>query len=1774
MPTLGHAEFKLTTETGEFDAGLSKAEQSAKAKSSSIGNMLGPALKGAIGAGMGFAIGELGQSFNQLDGAMAQLSAQTGVTGSDLKGIKGEVIDLSKSNLQSQTAIAGVAENLIAMQDVAAGNKEEVKSLTEQYLKFSTATGLDAVQSVKDFDQVLDVWGLTAADAGAIMDKLVISHQRFGTNVGESSAALSKLGPMFQVLGVDMDTSIGYLNLFEASGIDAATTAGAFSKAVMLLTDNTDMSNKKLALIGQEIGMTSEQFAAFTASSPEEKFNIIAKSIGEIEDPTRRTQVAIDMFGAKAGIKLAQALRESGGSLDEFMISEEEAAGASEKAAHAIESTLTNRLKLLGNQVKGTAMDLTKDFAPALQVVGIMGPKMGAMMGGMVGAFGKIGPMLNPIAIGTKMWAAAQWLLNVAMSANPILLVVVAIVALGAAVYLVIRYWDQILPLLQSVGAAFQKLGQWIMGGVKVAFEWIKDNWPMLAGILLGPLGIFAGMLAGDSFGLRTKLVELFQGMLDSAVGIFGGLGSALMGVWNNNVVPFFTDTIPNFFKDNWVPILVTIFTGIPGLLFMAFRDQIMGAFGTVTSVFTDTIPGFFKGTFIPLLTGIFIGIPAAIFGAFTGAVLSAWNSVTTFFTVDIPNFFKNNWQTILIGVFTGIPGLLIATFRDQFWGAVQGIAGTITGAATNIAGWFMTGLQAIGTQLIALGASIPGLIWQGLESMKGWFLDQIGGLVGELTGKLDPRNWFSLGIVGQGALIPGMLWDGIATTYPQLLANLDVAVAGVEAKLDPQQWHSLSPNECGMKLIELIWGGAQAAFPALNSWLTGSFVPGVLGKLDPRGWFCKTPNECGFDLIQMIWEGAQSAFPALNSWLTGSFVPGLLGKLDPRGWFCKTPTQCGFDMLQMLWEGAQAAFPALNSWLTGSFIPQILGVLDPRSWFGSPGLIMRGESIPDLIWQGILNQKDLVIARVTEWAKSFPDLIGKGLRDGAGALGNAAGDMIGGIVKGIPNPAKIDLPWSVPYEYGGEIAGEIAGGMCAGAPKIYQSADVMMMGAYKGIRNSADFIVNAAQNVGACVAPAVEAGLLMTMGPLMSTVQSDGSDLMTSLSDGVTQATPVAEAAATASGTSVVGAVGAGIAAGMPAVTEAFKWETTVVEDLTWKLGVLQQSHDAIATSITGIKTAIDTAKGSLDYFASAPLVGTQKFSDATFALGQSMDTLQLKINKLELQKLGLDPESKKAKDLDDQIKALGDEMSELRLRASNVQLEESLALDKPQRQIDAMLSTTKELTFQEIVDGITAAQGKLTYLNPLLEEANKLYESQTIDLDALQTSLADHNKLLGDLASALGTLPDDLKGVATALTQDLGTALADVFATKGADSAVTKAQTLFGELAAVLTTGGEQDLIPALQTELNNALALWTGPTGLGGLAPAALAAGTDTATALASGIQIGTPGVLTATQSCLEAFVAGMGGPEALAKMGAVGDAWVQEMSACLGVVRNVAGQSGTDAAVTYVEQLIASFGAQSEPATTALKTLLDQLKLIRDAELSGELSGDALATKLSDTITAAAPAIEAAGKATVTTTGGVMQTEGTAQGQNTADTLMQTLGQAMTGYSGQASQWGGAVVAYCASGMYQYAVGGEARSYVEGTGRALIDGVVAGLDAEQGALYDRIRQIIDSAIQAAQDAAGTASPSTKFARIGGMMGAGLTLGWEHSLSDFLEGMKQLDPLRVGAPDWLRGLKGGSALQPQVAGGGGGKTYNVTIHNPQPMAAEDSIRRRLITFSHLGI
>ncbi len=67
----------------------------------------------------------------------------------------------------------------------------------------------------------------------------------------------------------------------------------------------------------------------------------------------------------------------------------------------------------------------------------------------------------------TKAMTAAQWALNVALNANPIGLVVLAVAALAAAAYAVIANWD-------SIAEFFSGVWDGVVSGCKKAWEWMS----------------------------------------------------------------------------------------------------------------------------------------------------------------------------------------------------------------------------------------------------------------------------------------------------------------------------------------------------------------------------------------------------------------------------------------------------------------------------------------------------------------------------------------------------------------------------------------------------------------------------------------------------------------------------------------------------------------------------------------------------------------------------------------------------------------------------------------------------------------------------------------------------------------------------------------------------------------------------------------------------------------------------------------------------------------------------------------------------------------------------------------------------------------------------------------------------------------------------------------------------------------------------------------------------------------------------------------------------
>lgn len=73
--------------------------------------------------------------------------------------------------------------------------------------------------------------------------------------------------------------------------------------------------------------------------------------------------------------------------------------------------------------------------------------------------------------------------------------------------------------------------------------------------------------------------------------------------------------------------------------------------------------------------------------------------------------------------------------------------------------------------------------------------------------------------------------------------------------------------------------------------------------------------------------------------------------------------------------------------------------------------------------------------------------------------------------------------------------------------------------------------------------------------------------------------------------------------------------------------------------------------------------------------------------------------------------------------------------------------------------------------------------------------------------------------------------------------------------------------------------------------------------------------------------------------------------------------------------------------------------------------------------------------------------------------------------------------------------------------------VVDGLIAGLNNKEGALYDKVKEIVDKAIKAAKDAAKSDSPSKRTMELGEDMGIGLAMGVDNEATRPIDAMTNL-------------------------------------------------------------
>jgi hypothetical protein len=546
--------FNLVTRE-QVSEGLGKAKEKFDAAGTAIAASLGGALSYGIAESM------------DVGAANAKLQAQLGLTDEQAKGI-----GKTASKLFSQ----GWGEDIGGVDDAIRGAFTNIPGMTDQMVQgiAGKALGISEIFDVEaagveaGVGQMLKT-GLVK-DANEGMDLVTKAFQTFG---GDGQAILDVLGEysvQFQKVGIDGSTAMGLVNQMMSAGAkDTDLAADAIKEFAIRAVDGSATTIDAYKSLGFNAEQMQQKIAAGGPGAAAASQQIV-EALKGIKDPAERSRIAVELFGTQSedlgaalyGIDFTTASSEMG-----------DFAGATDKAMEAIGSSpaaqletakrqIQTKLTEIGGVIVGWAMghtDVVKPLAIGLAAIAAVILAVKAAM--------------TAWTVATNIWrgvqaaaTAAQWLWNAAMSANPIGLIIIGIVALVAAFVLL---WQHSEKFREIVTAAFN--------GVKDAAMWMWDGiqmvWSKITGFFTGLPAMFAGWFsaagqwlydAGSKIieGLWTgiqfyfKIVEFFYiqlplkilgyfasaalWLLDAGKSILSGLWSGIKWVWDTLIVGFY----------------------------------------------------------------------------------------------------------------------------------------------------------------------------------------------------------------------------------------------------------------------------------------------------------------------------------------------------------------------------------------------------------------------------------------------------------------------------------------------------------------------------------------------------------------------------------------------------------------------------------------------------------------------------------------------------------------------------------------------------------------------------------------------------------------------------------------------------------------------------------------------------------------------------------------------------------------------------------------------------------------------------------------------------------------------------------------------------------------------------------------------------------------------------------------------------------------------------------------------------------------------------------
>lgn len=455
----------------------------------------------AIGSAFG-AVAFAGVKMSEdLTKALNGVQSATGYSDEAMSGMKDTMLNIYNNNFGENFEDIGKAIEEVGKQTSTTG--KELEGLTTNALLVRDVFGFEVNESIRSANMMMQQFGMSGEEAY----NLITQGAQWGLDKnGDLLDSINEYSVQFKQAGFSAEEMFNMLNNGAMGGTFSVDKLGDAVKEFSIRSkDGSKGTSEAFKTLGLDAQATSLAFAK-GGEIGKKAFEDVNKKLLEMKDPLAQNQLGVALWGVgweDLGIKGIKALTDTQGEISNTenalqKINEVKYNTLGESFQGIKRNLETGILLPLGEkilpilsqfsmwfiehmpEIKQNVSNAMDVIIPILESMGksfifikdnadILIPVLAGVVGGIVAfkVISTITALMEAWKIATVGMTAMQWLLNIALNANPIGLVVLAIGVLIAAGVALYQNWDKVSGFLGKCWTGIKETATWAFNGLK-----------------------------------------------------------------------------------------------------------------------------------------------------------------------------------------------------------------------------------------------------------------------------------------------------------------------------------------------------------------------------------------------------------------------------------------------------------------------------------------------------------------------------------------------------------------------------------------------------------------------------------------------------------------------------------------------------------------------------------------------------------------------------------------------------------------------------------------------------------------------------------------------------------------------------------------------------------------------------------------------------------------------------------------------------------------------------------------------------------------------------------------------------------------------------------------------------------------------------------------------------------------------------------------------------------------------------------------------------------